>query len=177
MLTVGQIQAGSAPNIIPDECTITMSLRTYNPDVRADILAAIERIAAGEAKAAGAPRLPEMEFLQSFPMLINDPDATARTNVALAGLKGVQVIDPGALTASEDVGEFATAAGALGVYWLLGGSDPSIADGVQDAAALERIMADQPSNHSPLYAPVVHPTLGVGVGALVLAAKEWLDRV
>lgn len=177
VLTVGQIQAGSAPNIIPDECTITMSLRTYNPDVRADILAAIERIAAGEAKAAGAPRLPEMEFLQSFPMLINDPDATARTNVALAGLKGVQVIDPGALTASEDVGEFATAAGALGVYWLLGGSDPSIADGVQDAAALERIMADQPSNHSPLYAPVVHPTLGVGVGALVLAAKEWLDRV
>jgi len=177
VLTVGEIQSGSAPNIVPDTAEIRMSLRTYNPVVREQLLAAIERVAAGEAKAAGAPRLPELEFLQSFPVLINDPSATARTNQALQQLAGVQVIDPGALTSSEDIGEFAAAAGAPAVYWLLGGADPALSDGVQDAAALERIMANQPSNHSPHYAPVIDPTLAIGVAALVVAAKEWLGEV
>ncbi len=174
VLTVGQVNAGSAPNIIPDSATITLSLRTYNPGVREQILAAIERVTAGEAQASGAPKRPELEFLQSFPVLINDPEATARTNLALAKVPGVQVIDPGALTGSEDVGEFATAAGAPGVYWLLGGADPTLAEGVKDGTELERIMSDHPSNHSPLYAPVIRPTLEIGVGALVAAAKEWL---
>ena len=30
------------------------------------------------------------------------------------------------------------------------------------------------SNHSPQFAPVVRPTLDVGVAALVVAAQEWL---
>ena len=29
-------------------------------------------------------------------------------------------------------------------------------------------------NHSPQFAPVIEPTLSVGVAALVAAAKEWL---
>jgi len=35
-------------------------------------------------------------------------------------------------------------------------------------------VAEQPSNHSPLYAPVIEPTLSIGVGALVSAARTWL---
>ena len=35
-------------------------------------------------------------------------------------------------------------------------------------------MAAQPSNHSPFYAPVIEPTLSVGVAALVAAAPHWL---
>jgi hippurate hydrolase len=31
-----------------------------------------------------------------------------------------------------------------------------------------------PSNHSPEFAPVIEPTLSVGVAALVAAAREWL---
>ena len=31
-----------------------------------------------------------------------------------------------------------------------------------------------PSNHSPHYAPVPHPTLETGVTALVTAARTWL---
>jgi len=176
VLSVGQVEAGTAPNIIPDTCVIRMSLRTYNPKVRADILAAAERVAAGEAAAAGAPRAPEMRILQSFPLLVNDPEATSRTNVALERLAGVRVIDPGALTGSEDVGHFATTAGAPLVYWLLGGADPAIAESACDGAELERIMADQPSNHSPRYAPVIHPTLEIGVGSLIVAAREWLGE-
>lgn len=35
-------------------------------------------------------------------------------------------------------------------------------------------MAAIPSNHSSGYAPVIEPTLSIGVAALVAAAKEWL---
>lgn len=174
VLTVGQVSAGSAPNIIPDTAELALTLRTYNPVVREQILAALERVVHGEARTAGAPKDPEIELVQSFPVLINDPEATARTHTALAGMAGVQVIDPGALTGSEDVGRFSDEAGCPGVYWLLGGADPALAEAADSVEALEQIMDDQPSNHSPLYAPVIHPTLGIGIGALIVAAKEWL---
>jgi hypothetical protein len=35
-------------------------------------------------------------------------------------------------------------------------------------------VAELPSNHSPLFAPVIEPTLTTGVGALVAAAHTWL---
>ena len=38
-------------------------------------------------------------------------------------------------------------------------------------------VAEQPSNHSPFYAPVIEPTLGVGVKALVAAAQTWLPAL
>src|SRR5699024_12433072 len=105
------------------------------------------------------------------------PAAAGGASGARQQLSGVQVSGAGALSASEGVGECAPAAGAPAVHWLLGGGDPALSEGVQDAAALERIMANQPSNHSPHYAPVIEPTLGIGVAALVVAAKEWLGEV
>src|SRR5699024_4898210 len=66
VLTVGQVSAGSAPNIIPDSATLWLTLRAYNPAVREKILAAIERVVAGEAATAGAPCAPEIELAGSF---------------------------------------------------------------------------------------------------------------
>jgi hypothetical protein len=43
-----------------------------------------------------------------------------------------------------------------------------------DAVGMTRVMAGIPSNHSSLFAPVVSPTLGAGVAALVTAARAWL---
>ena len=42
--------------------------------------------------------------------------------------------------------------------------------------SIAAVMATVPSNHSPLYAPVIDPTLEIGVRALVGAADTWLDR-
>ena len=38
-----------------------------------------------------------------------------------------------------------------------------------------RISEDIPTNHSPDFAPVVHPTLEAGVEAMVVAARAWLS--
>ena len=52
--------------------------------------------------------------------------------------------------------------------------DPAAFAGVTDAVGMTRVMAGIPSNHSSLFAPVVSPTLGAGVAALVTAARAWL---
>lgn len=35
------------------------------------------------------------------------------------------------------------------------------------------VVRDLPSNHSPFYAPVIDPTLRLGVEALLTAFKAW----
>ena len=172
VVTVGTLHAGSKTNIIPPDARLGINVRTYDPEVRETVLAAIERIARAEAAASGATEEPEFTHGNNFPALVNDPDATATTMAAFRARFGdARVVDPGAVTGSEDVGELATAAGVPIVYWILGGADAQI---FATAAAAGRIAQDIPSNHSPYFAPVIQPTLTVGVEALVVAARTWL---
>ena len=172
VLTVGLLHAGTKENIIPDRAELGISVRTYDGAVQERVIAAIERIAKAEALASGAATQPEIRVVDSSPPTINDAAGTGRTQQALAQV--APIVDPGLVTASEDVGLFATESGAPLVYWLLGGADPkAFADAISPEEVLERV-AEQPSNHSPFYAPVVEPTLTVGVAALVAAARHWL---
>ncbi len=173
VVTVGRMHAGTKANIIPDDAELLVNIRTYLPHVRERVLAAIERIVRAEAAASGAPQEPTIEHVESVAATVNDPAAVERTMAALEASCG-RVVDPGAIPGSEDVGELAIAAGAPLVYWTLGGADPARfadADGVDE---IKRIIATIPSNHSPLFAPVIEPTLSVGIAALVNAAREWL---
>ncbi|MFU8839167.1 MAG: amidohydrolase [Nitriliruptoraceae bacterium] len=172
VVTVGSLHAGTVPNVIPDRATLGLSVRTFDPGVRARVLAAIERIVRGEAAAAGAPP-PEVTHTSSFPAVVNDPAAVERTAAALGRLP-VHLVDPGLVTGSEDVGLLAAAAEAPCCYWLLGGADPAaFAEVTGDRELAERV-AELPGNHSPSFAPVVEPTLTLGVEALVVAAQAWL---
>ncbi|MDQ2660660.1 MAG: amidohydrolase, partial [Actinomycetota bacterium] len=172
VVTVGQLHAGTKNNIIPAEATLGLSVRTLDATVREKVLASIERITTAEAAASGTPREPEFECQERFPLTVNDAAATMRTTAALEAALGAEhVIDSGVVSASEDVGILATAAGVPLVYWFLGGSDPSL---FGDALVTGRMPDDIPSNHSPYFAPLIEPTLGVGVTALVAAAREWL---
>ncbi len=176
ILTVGALRAGTKENIVPDDAELLLSLRTFEPDVRSRILEAITRIVHGEAATSGAPREPSVELTMSFPAVVNDPEAADRTRARFVELLGAdKVPDPGVVTGSEDVGLLATAAQAPCVFWLLGGADPRAFAGAVGADDIFRIVGTQPSNHSPLYAPVPRPTIDVGVAALVAAAREWFS--
>lgn len=175
VVTVGQIHAGTKHNIIPAEATLGLSVRSFDEHVRAKVLASIERIVLAESAASGAPREPEITYDERFPITVNEPAATERTAVALRRALGDdRVIDPGIVSGSEDVGVLATAAGVPLVYWFLGGADPAL---FGDALAAGRMPDDIPSNHSPHFAPLIEPTLGTGVAALVAAAREWLGTL
>ncbi|MFD9884515.1 amidohydrolase [Streptomyces alboflavus] len=174
VLTVGALRAGTVDNIIPDEAELRLSIRSYKEDVRARMRAAVERIVRGEAWVAGATREPEFTQLDAFPVLVNDDAAVARTMAAIGAVVGAgQVIDPGPVTGSEDVGILGTAAKAPVCYWLFGGCDPETYAAAQAAGTVD---SDIPSNHSPRFAPVPEPAVTTGVTALTTAALEWLGR-
>src|SRR5216117_836557 len=55
VITVGSIHGGTKRNIIPDEVTMQLTVRTYKKQVREKVLAAIDQIAKGIATAGGVP--------------------------------------------------------------------------------------------------------------------------
>lgn len=172
VLTVGAINAGTKANIIPDTAELLLNVRSYEPELRDRVLAAIDRIVNAEAQASNAPKPPIIDLFEHAPVLVNDVDASARTRSALEAVG--MVVEPGPVTGSEDVGVLSEAAGAPLVYWLLGGADPALFAGASTVEEFKARVESLPANHSPKYAPVPEPTLEMGVRALVAAATEWL---
>jgi hippurate hydrolase len=173
VLTVGAMHAGTASNIIPDRAELLLSVRSFDERVRARVLAAVDRIIRAEAAASGATAEPEITTAVTFPVLVNDAAACARLTGVFTGGVGL-ALDPGPVTGSEDVGLLATAAGAPCGYWLLGGADPALFDGIASVDEARVIVDGLPANHSPLFAPLVEPTLRTGIDALASAARAWL---
>ncbi|WP_246036505.1 amidohydrolase [Sinomonas susongensis] len=171
VLTVGRIAVGAKSNIIDDHAVLELNIRTYSKAIRDQLLAAIERVAKAETAASGSPEEPDIEVYGSYPLTDNDAGATATVTAAFedhfpAGAVG----DYGRQTASEDFSDVPTALGAPYTYWGVGGTDPDTYAKAEEAGAVSSI----PANHSPLFAPVVQPTLSTGTAALVVGASAWL---
>ncbi len=172
VVTVGALQAGTKENVIPDEALIKLNVRTFDPGVRARVLAAIERIVKAEAAASGAPRAPEITPLDRYPLVANDLEATRRVVAAFRGHFGEErVRETGPAAASEDFGSFGAGWHAPSVFWFVGGTD---ADDYSKAKAANRLN-EIPTNHNPRFLPVMHPTLESGVEALVVASQAWFS--
>lgn len=172
VVTVGSIHAGLKNNIIPAEAKLELSLRYPNDTARERVMAKVERVIRAEAAASGAEQEPIITIDHTLPPTINDEDATARLVTAFRRAYGEgAVIDPGMFTGSEDVSWFARDAGAPLVFWFWGGVDPAAYAAAVAGGTVER---DIPTNHSPFFAPVLHPTLELGVENLVVAAREFL---
>ncbi len=173
VVTVGVLQAGTKENVIPDEAIIKLNVRTFDEGVRRHVLAAIERIVNAEAQASGAPRVPEITQLDRYPLNINDKQASDRVAEALRRhFPADRVRHTGPAPASEDFGCFGSEWNAPSVYWFVGGTDPEIYAKAKAAGQIN----DLPVNHSPLFAPVIHPTLQTGIEAMVAGAMAWLAK-
>jgi hippurate hydrolase len=173
VVTIGSLQAGTKENVIPDDAIIKLNVRSYDPGVRKRVLAAIERIANAESAASGAPRPPELTVLDTYPLGVNDFDASRRVGNAFRQYFPLaRVHETGPTSASEDFGSFGARWQVPSVFWFVGGTDPGIYAKAKAAGEVNKI----PSNHSPFFAPVIHPTLETGVETLVVAALAWLSR-
>jgi amidohydrolase len=172
VVTVGSLQAGTKENVIPDEAAIKLNVRTFDEGVRKRVLAAIERIVNAEAAASGAPRPPGITPLDRYPLVVNDPEASRRVDNAFRRhFPADQVRETGPTPASEDFGSFGAEWHAPSVFWFVGGTDPDAYAKAKAAGRLNEI----PTNHSPRFAPVIHPTLQSGAEALAIAALAWLS--
>ncbi len=172
VVTVGALNAGTKSNIIPETATLLLNLRTYDTTLRDRILASIERIVAGECAASGAPRPADIEPYDQFPLTSNDAAVTDRVTAAFSAHFGADTVQRAApQTASEDFSRIPDAFGVPYTFWFVGGVDPAE---YQRAVDKGTVSQDIPANHSPRFAPVIDPTLTIGVQAQVVAALAYL---
>jgi hippurate hydrolase len=172
VVTIGSLQAGTKENVIPDEAVIKLNVRTFDAGVRKRVLAAIERIVNAEAEASGVLRKPEITALDHYPLNVNDRDASKRVVEAFRAHFGAErVRETGPAPASEDFGSFGTEWHSPSVFWFVGGTDPATYAKAEAANRLNEL----PVNHSPKFAPVIHPTLQTGIETLVVATRSWLS--
>lgn len=78
VVTVGSFHAGAKHNVIPDEATLLLTVRSYTPEVRQQLLDGIRRIAEAQAISAGVPedRMPIVTIRDDefTPSTYNDPE-------------------------------------------------------------------------------------------------------
>ena len=166
VVTVGYFQGGLKNNIIPDEAQLGLTVRTFDPEVRKQVLTAIDRIVKGEAEAAGVKKLPLIEHPESTDAVYNAPALDHRLKAVLEqalGKNNVEVMK--AITGSEDFSVFVQQ-GVPGFYFWLGAANPE--KFAQAKASGEPL----PSNHSPLYAPDAKPALETGIMAEVAVLRN-----
>jgi hippurate hydrolase len=167
VITVGYIQAGTKNNIIPDTALMGLTVRSRKPEVRQRLLAAIERVAKGEAEAGGAEKMPLVEKYESTSAVYNDPVLARHLVAVLESAVGKDNVVPElpATMTSEDYSVFVEQ-GVPSFYFSLGVADP------QKLAGARASHRELPSNHSPLYAPVIEPALHTGIAAEVSILRD-----
>ncbi|MBI2284781.1 MAG: amidohydrolase [Bacteroidetes bacterium] len=172
VLTIGALQAGVKENIIPNEATLKLNIRTFNEGVRDHILSAVKRICCAESAASNAPKEPEFTSLDSYPITDNDVAATAKLAEAFLVQFGDRSYETPPASASEDFSIFGRSWNVPYVFWFVGGTDQDTFIKARNEGRINTI----PGNHSPKFYPVLHPTLKTGLQAMTTAAAAWLDK-
>jgi len=176
VVTVGSIHGGSKHNIISDEVKLQLTLRSYNPEVREQQIAAIKRITSGIAISAGLPdELMPVVYVhddETIPSTYNDPSLAAKVKASIEaelGRDNVLVAPP--VMAGEDFGLYGLTPEKrpITLFWL-GGGDPSLYQ-----ASLES--GDTlPSLHSSQFAPDYPLTIRTGVRAMTRTAMDLFNQ-
>ena len=165
----GTIQGGSAANIIPDEVVLTGTIRSFKPEVRARMIAGVERTAKAVAAMSNAPE-PLVMITEGLKAVINDAGVVATAEKVLKAAFGDKFRPAPPFTASEDYSEFINA-GVPSMFFRIGVHEPE-----RVAAAREGEGSPLPGNHSPLFAPVPKPTIETGIEAMTLAVLSAFDQ-
>ena len=102
VISVGAIHGGEAANVIPQNVTMRLTVRAFNPDIRAMLKQRITDLVQSQAQTLGVQA--DVDYDWRYPSLINDEASTAfAKQVALdwLGDKGV-IPNLAPLTGSED---------------------------------------------------------------------------
>lgn len=169
VVSIGAIQGGTAENIIPDDVLLRGTIRSFKPEVRAKMLAGIERTAKAVAAMSNAPA-PDIKLTEGAKAVMNDPEvvATAEKVLKVAFGDKFRTSPPG--TPSEDYSEFINS-GVPSMFFNIGVYEPE-----RFIAASNGTGPELPGNHSPMFAPVPKPTIETGVTAMTLAVLSAFEQ-
>jgi amidohydrolase len=106
VLTVGEIGAGTAFNIIPEKARLGGTVRTLDPDLRERMPGRIEAVARGVAK--GMRGDADLDYTFSYPITANDGGAAGRVLSVAGDLFGEELVLelPNPSMTSEDFSYF-----------------------------------------------------------------------
>jgi hippurate hydrolase len=169
VVSIGAINGGTAENIIPDEVVLTGTMRSFKPEVRAKMLAGVERTAKAVAAMSNAPE-PVITITEGIKAVINDPGVVATAEKVLKAAFGDKLRPIPPVTPSEDYSQFISA-GVPSMFFRIGVYEPE-----RVAAAREGEGPQLPGNHSPLFAPVPKQTIETGITAMTLAVLSAFDQ-
>ena len=158
VITVGMIQAGTAPNVIPDTAVLRGTLRTLDRDVRERLVRRVEEVAVGVARAMRAESRCEWEL--GYPPCVNDPAMTELTVAVARELVGeARVLAGEPAMPGDDMAYFLER--VPGCYFNLGSRND------------ERGLTG--SHHQPRY-DIDEAALPLGVELLVRLVERYLSR-
>lgn len=169
VITVGSIHGGSKHNIIGDEVKLQLTVRSNKPEVRTQLLDAIDRVAEGVAISMGVPEdlrpVVVRSPVETTPPTINDTATAERLRAAYTSQIGEGVLFEKAQEGmgAEDFAYFVTPeSGVKGVYVSVGGTPA--AD-----------VATAPSHHSPFFVIQPEPSIRLGTEAMVVGAMTLFN--
>jgi amidohydrolase len=167
VVTVGSIHGGTKHNIIGDSCQLQLTVRSYAPEVRKQLLAAIKRKTLAVAQAYGAPE-PDITTIEGTPALENDAELTPLVTDSLRLALGSENVLPALpLMASEDFSQFGLA-GVPIVMYRLGVTSP---ERMQRFAELGQ---QPPSLHTSTFYPDAREALATGLLSMISAATDLM---
>jgi amidohydrolase len=173
VITVGSFHSGTKHNIISDRADLQVTVRANDEATRAQLIAAIKRVARGVGETNGLPEslMPEVKVVESTPTTINDGALARRLNAALATRLGPGVVVPFVQKGmgAEDFAYFVEPRlGVKGYYFAVGGTPQ---------AAFDAEKAGGPAvagHHSSLFKIDPEPSVRLGVEAMTSAVLELL---
>lgn len=177
VVTVGSIHGGAKHNIISDEVTMLLTVRSYSDETRKLLLDGIKRIAKGEAIAAGMPedKMPEVKIAEDefTPATYNTPALTARMAALFKERFGEKrVIATPPVMGGEDFSEFYRADKANVeslIFWVGGVPQAQYDEAMKNGKPL-------PSLHSPFWAPDAEKVIATATEAMTAAAIDLMKK-
>ncbi len=177
VVTVGSIHGGAKHNIISDEVTMLLTVRSYSDETRKLLLDGIRRIVKGEAITAGMPedKMPEVTIAENefTPATYNTPELTARMAALFKERFGERrVIATPPVMGGEDFSEFYRADKANVeslIFWVGGVPQAQYDAAIKSGKGL-------PSLHSPFWAPDADKVISTATEAMTLAAMDLMKK-
>lgn len=175
VVTVGSIQGGSKHNIIGDEVTMLLTVRSFTPEIRQQLLDGIARIARGEAITAGMPesRMPTVTVKNEFtPATYNTPALTKQMMASWTKRFGAdRVQETAAVMGGEDFGRYYLADKKIEslIFWVGGVPKKAWEESQAKGTPL-------PSLHSPFWAPDAEAVISTATEAMTSAALELMKK-
>jgi hippurate hydrolase len=155
VVTVGAIHAGDAPNVIPGEAELRLTVRAFKPEVRDLLEKRITEIAHAQAAVYGATAT--VDYDRRYPCLYNHPKETEFCKQVVRDWAGDEaLIEVPPVTGSEDFAFFLEK--VPGCYVFIGNGEGEdggcmVHNPSYDFTAKGRFMASKQRGFSPAFYP------------------------